>query len=78
MRDQHSHSLNVNIEACASFAGMLASDGRCKTLDAAAEGYVRAEGAGAAWLRCLRNVAGATLGNNRPVRTRASLLYLCD
>ena len=53
-------------------AGMLAPDGRCKTLDSAAEGYVRAEAVGAAWLRCLRSVAGAVLGNSRPV---GSLLW---
>ena len=47
---------------------MLAPDGRCKTLDAAAEGYVRAEAVGAAWVRCLRSVAGLTLGPARPVR----------
>ncbi len=47
---------------------MLAPDGRCKTLDAGAEGYVRAEAVGALWLRCHRNVAGVTLGPARPVR----------
>lgn len=46
---------------------MLAPDGRCKTLDAAAEGYVRAEAVGAIWLRCLKSVAGLTLGPNKPV-----------
>ncbi len=32
-------------------AGMLAPDGRCKTLDAAANGYVRSEGTGMLMLR---------------------------
>lgn len=32
-----------NAEACSDNAGMLARDGRCKTLDASGDGYVRAE-----------------------------------
>ncbi len=38
-------------------AGMLAPDGRCKTLDAAADGYVRADAVG---VLLLRQTAAAT------------------
>ena len=33
-------------------AGMMAADGRCKTLDAAADGYVRGEACVVVKLRC--------------------------
>jgi len=61
------------MSGCA-LAGMLAPDGRCKTLDAAAEGYVRAEAVGAVWVRCLKSVAGLTLGPDKPVKYRLARL----
>ncbi len=43
-------------------SGMLAADGRCKTLDAAADGYVRAEAAGAMMLELMPEAAAAQAG----------------
>jgi len=46
-------NLMLSVDTPAAFAksGMLAADGRCKTLDSAADGYVRAEAAGAYFLQ---------------------------
>jgi acyl transferase domain-containing protein len=46
-------NLMLSVETPAAFAksGMLSADGRCKTLDAAADGYVRAEALGALFLQ---------------------------
>ncbi len=43
----HTQLLSPEPTAMFQKAGMLAPDGRCKTLDAAADGYVRAEAVGA-------------------------------
>jgi len=40
-------------------AGMLAADGRCKTLDASADGYVRGEAIGALLLRAVQQGSSA-------------------
>ena len=42
---------------------MLASDGRCKTLDAGADGYVRSEGLGLLALRCVSSLDPAEAGS---------------
>ncbi|MBJ7312897.1 SDR family NAD(P)-dependent oxidoreductase, partial [Rugamonas sp. CCM 8940] len=45
--------LTPRILLASAAAGMLAADGRCKTLDARADGFVRAEGIGAVMLKPL-------------------------
>ncbi|WP_338868504.1 non-ribosomal peptide synthetase/type I polyketide synthase [Myxococcus stipitatus] len=42
-----------------SQAGMMASDGRCKTFDASADGYVRSEGCGVIVLKRLKDALAA-------------------
>jgi acyl transferase domain-containing protein len=42
-------------------AGMLAADGRCKTLDAAADGYVRGEAVGAVLMQALQGLLTGSL-----------------
>ncbi|MGZ8245714.1 SDR family NAD(P)-dependent oxidoreductase, partial [Methylomagnum sp.] len=47
--------LNPTLHISFSKAGMLAEDGKCKTFDASANGYVRGEGVGAVFLKRLRD-----------------------
>jgi Beta-ketoacyl synthase, C-terminal domain/Beta-ketoacyl synthase, N-terminal domain len=56
---------------------MLARDGRCKTLDAGADGYVRSEGLGLLALRCVSSLdppeAGSGSGSSSATATGGSL-----
>ncbi len=70
-------TLSPDTPAAFQKAGMLAPDGRCKTLDAAADGYVRAEAVGALVLQLIAAEAatqGAQSGASAPV---ALLLGSC-
>jgi len=56
--------LSVDTPAAFAKSGMLSAEGRCKTLDVAADGYVRAEAAGAYMLQPVVRDAVASLGEN--------------
>ncbi|KAK9830427.1 hypothetical protein WJX72_011727 [[Myrmecia] bisecta] len=51
--------LSPHTHAMYAVAGMLAPDGRCKTLDASANGYVRSEAVGMLTLRALSSLASS-------------------
>lgn len=57
--------LSATTTAAAQAAGMLSQDGRCKTLDALADGYVRAEA-------CTAIVMEAMLGDSHTVYLQAT------
>jgi hypothetical protein len=61
--------LNPDPTAMFQRAGMLAPDGRCKTLDAAADGYVRAEACGVLVLTaCHQQQVGTTSSSSSSLR----------
>jgi acyl transferase domain-containing protein len=54
--------LSPDTPAAFQKAGMLSPDGRCKTLDASADGFARAEAAGMLLLRMLSGSGGSSSG----------------
>lgn len=54
---------------------MLAPDGRCKSLDAAADGYVRGEAVGALFLKVMHGIAMPCLFTIYCPRGDTNLLY---
>ncbi len=57
--------LTPDMNICFSKARMMAADGRCKTFDAAADGYVRSEGCGMVVLRRLVRRCGGRRSHPR-------------
>ncbi len=64
--------LSPELSIAFSQANMLAPDGRCKTFDAAADGYVRSEGCGVVVLKRLRDAQAA--GDNILAVVRGSAI----
>jgi acyl transferase domain-containing protein len=60
-------TLSPDTPAMFTRAGMLSPEGRCKTLDAAADGYVRAEAVGVMVLEMLGNINGGLNTSHRQV-----------
>lgn len=57
--------LSPDTPAAFQKAGMLSHDGRCKTLDASADGFARAEAAGVLLLQML--TSGSSSGSDSPL-----------
>jgi hypothetical protein len=54
--------LSPEVTVALSQAGMMASDGHCKSFDAAADGYVRGEGTGIVVLKRLSDALADRIG----------------
>jgi acyl transferase domain-containing protein/acyl carrier protein len=64
--------LSPEVTVALSQAGMMASDGHCKSFDAAADGYVRGEGTGIVVLKRLSDALADRIGHQIFALVRAS------